>query len=415
MFKRKKIISLIVSGSFLFTANVVNADYKYIIKNVFFDTSSSLNDSSGNAVDPGYVENNHQCFGGENDSICDYNGTDLLVVDRETLMDILDGNVSGNLYSYGGRTWDVDQVYTGNVIDFSQRSSGLCNPETDPETGLTPPRLSPFVPRGFNSDISMWDIGSARNMARMFACNDTFNQPLNNWVVSNVTNFDAMFGGSAFNQPLNNWDMRNAEQVQSMFHSSAFNQDISNWVFRDLITANSLFAENTSFNKPVNWDLSGLQNQISLEGMFRDATLFDSSINMDFSKVNSTRGMFKGAISFNQPIDHFNMSNITNINEMFMNAGSFNQNLNSWVFSPDLDSMNDIFNGASNFNGAISNWNVENIKTFRRAWANTNLFNRDISQWCTVSVDQIDDIKDFDLNASSWSEVNKPNWTQCPP
>ena len=33
-----------------------------------------------------------------------------------------------------------------------------------------------------------------------------FNQPLNNWNVSNVTNMDDMFQlATKFNQPLNNW------------------------------------------------------------------------------------------------------------------------------------------------------------------------------------------------------------------
>ena len=36
----------------------------------------------------------------------------------------------------------------------------------------------------------------------------SFNQPLNKWDVSNVTDMDAMFAfASSFNQPLNDWNV----------------------------------------------------------------------------------------------------------------------------------------------------------------------------------------------------------------
>ena len=44
----------------------------------------------------------------------------------------------------------------------------------------------------------------------MFRNASAFNQPLNNWDVSNVTTMDGMFKEALeFNQPLNNWDVSN--------------------------------------------------------------------------------------------------------------------------------------------------------------------------------------------------------------
>ena len=50
----------------------------------------------------------------------------------------------------------------------------------------------------------------------------SFNQPLNKWDVSNVTNMDAMFAfASSFNQPLNDWNVSN---VHDMFvEATSFN------------------------------------------------------------------------------------------------------------------------------------------------------------------------------------------------
>ena len=44
-------------------------------------------------------------------------------------------------------------------------------------------------------------------MSYMFVGAYAFNQPLNNWDTSNVTDMHAMFSNArAFDQPLNNWD-----------------------------------------------------------------------------------------------------------------------------------------------------------------------------------------------------------------
>ena len=56
----------------------------------------------------------------------------------------------------------------------------------------------------------------------MFDAASSFNQPLNKWDVSNVTNMDAMFAfASSFNQPLNDWNVSN---VHDMFvEATSFN------------------------------------------------------------------------------------------------------------------------------------------------------------------------------------------------
>jgi surface protein len=45
---------------------------------------------------------------------------------------------------------------------------------------------------------------------------------------------------------------------------------------------------------------------------------------------------------------------------MFLNAASFNQNLNSWNVS-NVTNMNDMFNNATSYNQDLSNWCVTNI------------------------------------------------------
>ena len=60
----------------------------------------------------------------------------------------------------------------------------------------------------FNDNINSWDVSNVTNMESMFlSVKSLFNQPLNSWDVSSVTNMSYMFYGTKyFNQPLNSWE-----------------------------------------------------------------------------------------------------------------------------------------------------------------------------------------------------------------
>ena len=62
----------------------------------------------------------------------------------------------------------------------------------------------------------------------MFQDASSFNQPLNDWNVSNVKDMDHMFvDASSFNQPLNKWNVSNVTHMREMFdEASSFNQPL---------------------------------------------------------------------------------------------------------------------------------------------------------------------------------------------
>jgi len=63
----------------------------------------------------------------------------------------------------------------------------------------------------------------------MFIDTISFNQPLNNWNVSNVTNMSWMFcGASSFNKPLNGWDVSNVTNIVGMFSSTTIDEMLEN-------------------------------------------------------------------------------------------------------------------------------------------------------------------------------------------
>ncbi len=71
--------------------------------------------------------------------------------------------------------------------------------------------------------------------------------------------------------------------------------------------------------------------------------------------------MFAYARSFNQPLNHWNVSNVMDMCGMFRNATSFNQPLNDWNISK-VTNMGFMFFYAASFNQPLdSSWNVGDL------------------------------------------------------
>ena len=92
------------------------------------------------------------------------------------------------------------------------------------------------IRNNFNQDLNNWDVSSVTNMGYMFYACD-FNLPINNWDVSNVTNMPGLFASAAgnlaipFNQDISSWDVSSVTNMSLMFYNSRnFNQDLSSWV-----------------------------------------------------------------------------------------------------------------------------------------------------------------------------------------
>ena len=81
----------------------------------------------------------------------------------------------------------------------------------------------------------------------------SFNKPLRNWNLNNVTDMNCMFcHATSFNQPLNNWNVRNVTDMNNMFYrASSFNQPLNNWNVSKVTTMERMFAYATSFNQPL--------------------------------------------------------------------------------------------------------------------------------------------------------------------
>ena len=124
------------------------------------------------------------------------NGIGYTIVDTQTLENMINNDE------------DVTRVCTSRIIDMSFM----------------------FRYYSFNPPIGNWDVSNVTNMEGMFFSNENFNQDISNWDVSNVTDMSYMFYESFFNQDISAWDVSNVDNMNYVFYSAtSFNQDLSSW------------------------------------------------------------------------------------------------------------------------------------------------------------------------------------------
>ena len=81
---------------------------------------------------------------------------------------------------------------------------------------------------------------------------NNFNQPIDNWDVSKVTDMSGMFVfASAFNQDISNWDVSSVTYMPFLFGwATAFNQDLSSWSVDGVINCNNISDGASSWTLP---------------------------------------------------------------------------------------------------------------------------------------------------------------------
>ncbi|VVU94357.1 Mycoplasma protein of unknown function, DUF285 [seawater metagenome] len=141
----------------------------------------------------------------------------------------------------------------------------------------------------------------------------------------------------------------------------------------------------------------------------------------DVSQVTNMSELFKNATNFNGDISSWDVSNVTDMRSMFAFATSFNGDISSWDVS-SVTYMINMFAGASSFNGDINTKNIlkenSSTKTAYTAWdvsSVTNMinmffhaksFNQDISSWdvssVTYMINMFAGANSFNQDISSW-------------
>jgi surface protein len=136
--------------------------------------------------------------------------------------------------------------------------------------------------------------------------------------------------------------------------------------------------------------------------------------------------MFGNNLAFNQHIGGWNVSNVTNMGNMFHNAREFNQPINNWDTIRVTD-MIGMFGRATNFNQWIGQWNTSNVVCMIGMFSGATRFNNGFScgesnqsnrlWWNVLRVNgfmfsfMFNDAVCFNANISHWvhGDVNSHN------
>ena len=169
-------------------------------------------------------------------------------------------------------------------------------------------------------------------------------------------------------------------------------------------------AATTTYGNISDWDVS---NVTDMSELFKNKTTFNDDIsNWDVSSVNNMGDIFYGATAFNQPIGSWDVSSVTDMRGMFANAHRFNQDIGNWNVS-NVIIMYNMFSLTQDFNKDIGNWNVTNVTNMDYMFNETVNFNQDISNWNVSNVTSMESMfnrsQSFNQNLGNWNVINVVN------
>ena len=133
------------------------------------------------------------------------------------------------------------------------------------------------------------------------------------------------------------------------------------------------------------WNVSEITN---MDNLFADEIKFNEDISgWDVSNVTSMSGMFENAQNFNQNISGWDVSKVTNMSDMFSGAKEFSQDISGWERKEGIDdatststlknvtNMSGMFSNATSFHQDISNWNISNVTNMKYMFVGTRYYN----------------------------------------
>lgn len=109
--------------------------------------------------------------------------------------------------------------------------------------------------------------------------------------------------------------------------------------------------------------------------------------------------------NFNEPLNHWDVSNVINVNGMFNRALLFNQSLNSWA-TGNVTDMGALFNKASSVNQPLDNWDTSSVRDMNSMFSGASSFNQDLSSWCVSQIGSKPSILKIAPCDCTWSFFN---------
>ena len=156
------------------------------------------------------------------------------------------------------------------------------------------------------------------------------------------------------------------------------------------------------------WDVTNITDMSNL--FYMQGSFNENIADWDTSNVTRMANMFMFCYSFNQDIGNWDTSNVTDMSNLFRMATSFNKDIGSWDTSSVTD-MYGMFNGTDSFNRDIGAWDTSSVTNMNAMFYFAASFNQNISSWCVTNItSEPSNFSGF----SALSQSYKPVWGTCP-
>ena len=289
--------------------------------------------------------------------------------------------------------------------------------------------------KNFNQNLNSWDVSNVSNFTNFLGAPTTADA-----VTLSTANYDALLIGWAAQTLQPNVSFSGGDSIYTPGGAAETARGVltgapNNWIITDGGDDTYTFADRAELDTgialwisdqpaaitaygPINtWNVT---NVTSMNALF-EALAFNSNINeWDVSNVTSMIEMFRDNAVFNQPLNSWDVSNVTSMNNMFRSAASFNQDIGSWDVS-SVSKMLNMFSGATLFNngGATLTWTAgtgtATVDNMSGMFFNADAFNSNISGWdvssVTNMVNMFNNTALFNQDLSSWVVTQTTNCT----
>lgn len=183
--------------------------------------------------------------------------------------------------------------------------------------------------------IGSWDVSDVQFMNSTFYGCPLFTEDLNGWDVGSVTEMRFMLQGTggivggSHPLTLDAWDTSNLTKLDGFLESATWGAvNLAGWDVSKVTTLEK-FMYACAYAPTLDttgWDTSAVTN---MSQTFQDATLFNSPVNhWDVSNVTDMYQMFRGT-AFNQTLASWNVEKVTTMDGMFRSS-SFKQDIGMW-------------------------------------------------------------------------------------
>ena len=229
----------------------------------------------------------------------------------------------------------------------------------------------------------------------MFAHASHFSADLSSWNVSAVTSAYGMFLNAAtFRSDLSAWDMPISASVGDMFKGATAwlsVHDPPSDGFDDgppsayTVKPPAPFADRAALKLAVDNCVAASPDGsgdacCTRHGADCGAAGLNDMPSWDVSLVTDMTEMFMNAAAFNQPIGDWDVSSVTNMYRMFRDAAAFDQPIGGWDVSSVTD-MSDMFRDAASFDQPIGGWDVSSVTNMDLMFYGATSLDQSIGDW----------------------------------